>query len=231
MNQYRDPRREIWELVQNNLRKLLIQAGKLHGHYCPYLALGVKAGARGIKELGVEHEGMEEVIAIVEANNCFSDGIQYSTGCTFGDNSMIYRDFGKTAVTIAQREEEKGIRFAVKSEAREIWENEYPEYGELFDKVVKERAGDEQDREKMIRLARKISFEVIETDFKKLFKSESIDPEIPEYAPIFESFTCSECGESVMATRIVERNGKKLCIPCAGGDYSELNGRGISPRR
>lgn len=231
MGEYSKPRREVWEMVQTDLRKLLIQAGKLHGHYCPYLALGVQAGARGIKKLGVEHLGMEQVIAIVEANNCFSDGVQYSTGCTFGNNSLIYRDYGKTALTLAQREKEEGVRIVVKPEAREIWEDKYPQYGELFDKVVKDRSGDEQDREEMMRLARKISFEVIEADFQKLFNVKSISPEIPDYAPIFESFTCSECGEDVMATRIVEKNGKKLCIPCAGEDYYELDGRGINPRR
>lgn len=231
MEQYSNPRREIWEMVLTDLKSLLIQAGKLHGHYCPFLALGVKAGARGMKELGVEHEGMEEVVAIIETNNCFSDGIQYSTGCTFGNNSLIYRDYGKTAVTFAQRGGENGIRIAVKPEARESWENEYPEYRKIFDKVVKERSGDEQDREKMMVMARKISFKVIDTDFEELLKIENVSPKLPEYAPIFESFTCSECGENVMATRVVERGGEKLCIPCANEDYCELNGRGIDPGR
>lgn len=231
MEKHSQPRREIWEMVQTDLKKLLTQAGKLHGHYCPFLALGVQAGAKGIVKLGVEHAGMEEVIAIVEANNCFSDGIQYSTGCTFGNNSLIYRDYGKTAVTLAQRGEEDGFRIVVKPEASEIWEEKYPEYRELFDKVVKDRSGDERDREEMMRLARKISFEVIETDFQKLFNVKKVSPELPEYAPIFESFTCSECEENVMATRIVEQDGEKLCIPCAGEDHYELDGRGINHRK
>ncbi|MFW6117665.1 MAG: FmdE family protein [Thermoproteota archaeon] len=227
MKDYSSPRDEIWDLIHTDLKKLLIQAGKLHGHYCPYLALGVKAGAQGIRELGVEHEGLEEVIAIVEANNCFSDGIQYSTGCTFGNNSLIYRDYGKTAVTVAQRGEEKGIRLVVKPKARESWEERHPEYRKIFDKVIKERSGDRGDREKMMRLAQEISFEVIGMDVGELFEIKSVHPELPDYAPIFESVVCDKCGEYVMSTRIVEKNGENLCIPCAGDSYYQLDGRGI----
>ncbi len=231
MNQHDNPRQEIWKMIQTDQKKLLIQAGKLHGHYCPFLAMGVKAGARGIKELDLEHEGMEEVIAIVEANNCFSDGIQYSTGCTFGNNSMIYRDYGKTAVTLTRREDEKGIRISVKPESREDWGDKHSEYEKLFDKVVKERAGDEQDRKKMMELSQEISFQIIETDFEKLLNQEHVKPDLPDYAPIFESITCPKCGENVMATRIVKKDGEKLCIPCAEEDYNQLDGRGIIPRR
>ncbi|MFW6110875.1 MAG: FmdE family protein [Thermoproteota archaeon] len=231
MRKYENPREEIWEMIHTDLNNLLVQAGKLHGHYCPYLALGVKAGAKGITELDVEHEGMEEVIAIVEANNCFSDGIQYSTGCTFGNNSLVYRDYGKTAVTIAHRGEEGGLRVVVKPSARKSWEEEYPEYQEVFNKVVKERSGDERDRERMMDLAQKVSFEVMQIDPEELFKIESVIPELPEYAPIFESVICDACGENVMATRIVERGDEKLCIQCADEGYHELDGRGIHLKR
>ncbi len=79
-------------------------AGELHGHFCPYVALGVRAGHTALKTLGIERNlGMEEVIAIVEANNCFSDGIQMTTGCSFANNALIYHDLGKTAVTVAKR--------------------------------------------------------------------------------------------------------------------------------
>ncbi|MCL4502615.1 MAG: FmdE family protein [Deltaproteobacteria bacterium] len=41
------------------------------------------------------------MVAIVECNNCFTDGIQAVTGCTFGNNALIFQDLGKTAVTVA----------------------------------------------------------------------------------------------------------------------------------
>ncbi len=65
---------------------------------------GVIAGYLAVRELGVKSRGMEEVIAIVETNNCFADGIQVVTGCTFGNNALIFKNVGKTAVTVAKQD-------------------------------------------------------------------------------------------------------------------------------
>jgi len=100
-----NPREEIEKLIQKgDLEALLRKAAELHGHFCSYLTYGVKAGYIAIKELGIKNTGMEEAIAIVETNNCFSDGIQIITSCTFGNNALIYKDVGKTAVTVAKRD-------------------------------------------------------------------------------------------------------------------------------
>ena len=105
-----NPRIEIEHLIENNdIEKVLLKSGELHGHFCPGLALGVKAAVYALKELKLNSQGMEDVLAITETNSCFADGIQYVTGCTFGNNALIYRDYGKTAVTITDRKE-KGIR-------------------------------------------------------------------------------------------------------------------------
>ena len=99
-----NPRQEIEEAIAaGDLSKLLRMNGMLHGHFCPFSAMGVKAAVRAVRELGVKSTGMEEVVAIVETNNCFSDGVQFVTGCSFGNNALIYRDYGKTAFTLAKR--------------------------------------------------------------------------------------------------------------------------------
>jgi len=96
-----NPREEIEKLIQKgDLEALLRKAAELHGHFCSYLTYGVKAGYIAVKEMGLKNAGMEEIVAIVETNNCFSDGIQIITGCTFGNNALIYKDVGKTAVTL-----------------------------------------------------------------------------------------------------------------------------------
>lgn len=224
-----NPRKEIWELVNTNIKALLKESGKLHGHYCPYLAYGVRAGPYAIKKMKGEHKGMEEVLAIVETNNCFSDGIQYSTGCTFGNNSLIYRDYGKTAFSLVNRDGE-GIRVSVRSEADEIWSKKYPKYMKLFGKVVGNRDSNEREMKEMMRLSGKISFEVLDIDFEKIFKVEETSTSIPEYAPIHESVMCESCGEKVMSTKAVEIDGKKFCKPCAGESFYELDGSGIKER-
>ena len=128
-------RREIESLIRiGDLKGLLQKAGELYGHWCNYLAYGVIAGYYGIKETGVTNTGMEEIIAIVETNNCFSDGVQMITGCTFGNNSLIYHDWGKTAVTISRRDGQ-AIRIALDPDFEDTRGKEYPDAYELFDKV------------------------------------------------------------------------------------------------
>jgi len=111
------PRTEIWNMIEDeDLHSLLDKAAILHGHYCPGLALGVKASYTALKEIDAKPEGMEEILAIVETNNCSSDGIQLITGCSFGNNSLIFRDLGKTAVTLTKRDGE-GIRLVTRQDA------------------------------------------------------------------------------------------------------------------
>ncbi|MFP4006306.1 MAG: FmdE family protein [Candidatus Hadarchaeia archaeon] len=230
MSNKRYPRKNIEEIIfRGEDSKILRMAGGLHGHFCPFLALGVKAGSYLIRELRAESEGMENVLAVVETNNCFSDGIQYSTGCSFGNNALVFKDVGKTAVTLAKRDE-KAIRASLRPNASQVWEEDYPEYSKLFEKVVEQREGDEEDRSRMNDLSRKISFEVICMSADDFFNFEMVEPDLPEFAPIFESCRCDKCGDTVMESRIVEIGGSKLCLPCADKNYYELNGSGIRER-
>lgn len=80
--------------------------------------------------MDVKSTGMEEVIAIVETNNCFNDGTQVITGCSFGNNALIYKDVGKTEVTVAKRDG-SDIRTALDSDFEDSCEEEYPEAYEL----------------------------------------------------------------------------------------------------
>jgi formylmethanofuran dehydrogenase subunit E len=138
-------RSEIESLIRGgDLSGLLRKAGELHGHWCNYLTYGVKAGYYAIKEMGVTNTGMEEVIAIVETNNCFSDGVQMVTGCSFGNNSLIYRDWGKTAVTVSRRDGQ-AIRIALDSAFEDSREKEYPDAYALFDKLVARREPGQPD--------------------------------------------------------------------------------------
>ena len=135
-----NPRLSIEAMIsQGDLTALLRRAGELHGHFCPYVALGVRAGYLALTSLGVQgNRGMEEVIAIVETNNCFSDGIQVVTGCTFANNALIYRDLGKTAVTVAKRDG-TAVRVALRGDYSDSFDTRYPEAAAMFRKFVRER--------------------------------------------------------------------------------------------
>ena len=49
---------------------------------------------------------------------------------------------------------------------------------------------------------------------EELFTTEEIALEPPGMARLFESVICDDCKEPTMATRIVKRGERKLCIPC-----------------
>ena len=105
--------------------------------------MGIKAAARAMKELGAKSTGMEEIVAIVETNSCFADGVQMVTGCSFGNNALIYRDYGKTAFTLAKRTGE-GIRISVLFDR--LQRERSPEANNLWQKVVVERSGSKSER-------------------------------------------------------------------------------------
>jgi len=178
--------------------------------------------------LGVKSTGMEEVVAIVETNNCFSDGVQVVTGCSFGNNALIYRDLGKTAVTVAKRDGE-AIRISLDPDFEDSLGDEYPEANELWDKIVVRREkADPEDQEQMMKLFAEMSINELNKKADEIFRIKHIKILVPEYAPIFASVRCSICGENVMETKSVVKEGKPVCRTCAGREYYVLDGRGIS---
>ncbi|MDD5083055.1 MAG: FmdE family protein, partial [Dehalococcoidales bacterium] len=221
------PRQKIEKAIAaNDLHKLLAMSGMVHGHFCPGLALGVKAAARAVRELRARSSGMEELIAIVETNSCFSDGVQFVTGCSFGNNGLSYRDYGKTVLTLVRRAGES-VRVAAKPD-RPSLEDRYPEVAMLFTKVVKERRGTEEDEKKLRRLWIEVSFKTLDIPDEELSSISWGKMEVPAYSSMFSRVTCSVCGEKIMEPRARLKDGQPICIPCLGQPYSQLAGDGIS---
>jgi formylmethanofuran dehydrogenase subunit E len=63
-----------------------------------------------------------------------------------------------------------------------------------------------------------------------MFRIKRMKITVPEYAPIFASVRCSICGEKVMEARARLKEGKAVCMDCAGGEHYVLDGRGISTK-
>ena len=225
-----DPREEIKKLLRGgDLTGLLVRAAQLHGHYCPGLAFGVMAGWAGLKRLGFENTGMEELLAVVECNNCFVDGIQMATGCSLGNNALIYKDLGKTAVTIMSRKTGCAVRIAVKPQR---WEGEDAseqdkEAADLFRRIVKERQQDPEAAKRMGDLFREKSFKTLTMPEDELFSIADVAATFPEYAPIVDADTCTVCGEDFMGTKKAQDTGQPTCLACAGSDCMAVLGRGI----
>jgi formylmethanofuran dehydrogenase subunit E len=191
--------------------------------------MGVIAAHRTMRELGInEITGMEHVLAIVETNNCFSDGVQVVTGCTFGNNALIYRDYGKTAFTLLKRDGE-GIRIAARPDASELLKNKDPEAVELYRKVVNERKATPEEEKRMLEINKAHCYNILSIPAEKIFKIERVKMEPPAgYSKILESRFCAKCGEKVMATKTVTKGGEAFCIPCAVTTYNQLDWSGIT---
>ncbi len=225
------PRTTVEELIrQGDALALLQKAGELHGHFCPFLALGVRAGLTAIQALGIqENLGMEEVVAILECNNCFSDGIQAVTGCTFGNNALIYRDVGKTAVTLARRDG-TAVRVALRAEYVETFRQNLPEEASaLFRKIVQEhQEATPEEHRRLMELWTEASYQQLHVPEGELFAVQHMTITVPPRSRIFASVRCAICGESVMETRARVRDGQFICIPCAQAEHYRLTGNGIA---
>lgn len=222
-----DPRIEIRNNITNEKTDvLLLKAGQLHGHFCPGLAMGVMAATYAMKELKVDSDGMEDLLAITETNNCFSDGVQFVTGCSFGNNALIFRDVGKTAFTLTKRNG-NGIRICSRHESRDIIRETFPDFQKYYQLVVVEQNHDPELVGEYKKIALQRAFGTLTIPLDNLFTISSVQVEIPEYAPIHESLLCPVCGESVMASRIVKQNSLQICMDCAKVENNSLTGQGI----
>jgi len=180
-----------------------------HGHLCPGVIMGVRAAQIALRELGGPSED-EELVAIVECDNCAVDGIQVLTGCTFGKGNLIFQDYGKTAFTFIRRSDGKAIRIAAKPGRREEPDSI------LADLREKVRAGTATDEEQLQfrELDRQRSLSRLEIPEEELFTVREVTVRAPRLAQLRNSVICEECGEPVMETRSRRLDGKTLCIPC-----------------
>jgi formylmethanofuran dehydrogenase subunit E len=228
-----NPRQDfVRSLCTDDRARLLIKAAEIHGHYCPGIASGVMAAIRGLKALGVESmtfDGiMEDLVAIVEINACFVDGIQAVSGCTLGNNALVFRDLGRMAVTFARRGHDKGFRIRIRPDFRALISRLAPGFYPLMEKVIMQRKGDPKDMADFREQGRMAAFGLIELDFAELFHTDWVSPRLPDYAPISPLVTCPGCNEAVLATKTV-RQGKAagMCFECSDQPAWQVDGRGI----
>ena len=71
-------------------KEFLQRAVEFHGHLGPYLVLGLRAGLYANQVLGRDPMNTEASIQTktTPPESCFADGVQLSTGCTFGKGNI-----------------------------------------------------------------------------------------------------------------------------------------------
>ncbi len=92
-----------------DIHELYQKAGELHGHYCPGLAIGVRAAAEALRILDIREKG-HGLYCIAENRACYIDGIQMIFGTSWGKGNLEIRPRGKTAFNFYDRDDGKSVR-------------------------------------------------------------------------------------------------------------------------
>jgi formylmethanofuran dehydrogenase subunit E len=181
-----------------------------HGHWCPGLAIGIRAAEWALKEIGKSPD--EEIVAVVETDMCGVDAIQYLTGCTFGKGNLIHKDYGKNAFTFYRRRDGKAMRLVLRPT---VYGDTGPLMRKLHHKMQAEGLSQEEEKDwKDARAA--VSKRIMEFDMAEVFEFKAPEGPVPKKARILASLTCESCGVPVMETRTRRFNDQVLCIPCFG---------------
>ncbi|MFW6115098.1 MAG: FmdE family protein [Thermodesulfobacteriota bacterium] len=189
-------------------QEIIQQTISFHGHWCPGLAIGIRAAEWALQEIGKATD--EEIVAVVETDMCAVDAVQYLTCCTLGKGNLIHKDYGKNAFTFYRRRDGKAARLVARPA---IYGDTGPTLARLNTKMLDQ--GLSEDEGKLWQKTRAaISKQIMEADLMDLFEiKRPVDP-VPKMARILAPMVCESCGETVMETRTRHFGGQLLCIPC-----------------
>jgi formylmethanofuran dehydrogenase subunit E len=193
--------------------QVLIDTLKFHGHRCWASVAGMRVGLAALRALDVKRSGGAQLYAIIETGEehggmCFGDGVQYTTGCTFGKGNLRKNPLGKLAVTVIDKDGERAVRVSYKPTLQKQIA------GSAF--MQQRSAGISPD-------------EISEEDQMELVDLVWNAPEgdILAVGPVFEypcnwlpevmGFAkCDQCGELVAHAYRRVVGDKIMCIPCSG---------------
>ena len=93
-------------------REFLKTALLLHGHECPEMVLGLRAGAAAMNWLGVARSMEDQLLALVQfpETPCFADGVQAITGCTVGKGNIRVLGRGPLSLTLIEQVTRRAVR-------------------------------------------------------------------------------------------------------------------------
>lgn len=185
----------------------------LHGHKCPAMPMGLRAGMAALQALGVERAKDGQLVALIEIDSdhcatCYADGIMMATGCTFGKGNIKKLGYGKFAVTLIDRKSKRSVRVVTRNEViKRNQESEFIQYR-------KNGVPASQIASELIDPA--VEFILQESD-ENLFKIEPVkETNLPAGRPHdFNTQMCTVCGEITVERYVRIKNGQLMCLPCS----------------
>lgn len=185
----------------------------LHGHKCPAMPLGLRAGLAAMEALGVSPASDGQLTALVEidknhCSTCFADGVQVATGCTFGKGNIQALGYGKFGLRLIDHKTGRSVRVVATPEAmRRSSESEFIQHRR------KGIPASQVDAKLVEPLIDKVLVERVDV----LFKVEPIQQTKPSpmQPHAFDTIICADCGEVTVERYARVKNGKLVCAPCA----------------
>ncbi len=185
---------------------------KLHGHRCPAMPLGLRAGAAAMNKLGVERAADGQLMALIEIGEdhcatCFADGVQMITGCTFGKGNIKKLHYGKWGLTLIDKKSGRAVRVCPKAEVMAA--NKQTDFFQNYRmKGVPASQVPEEVVNPLIQRVMTMPEEQL-LNISEVFEYKWTDP-----PHSFDSFVCELCGEMVVEPYGRVLGEKKVCIPC-----------------
>lgn len=89
----------------------LRRSAERHAHLCPRQVLGARLALAGGAALGIAlPQADKRLLAIVESDGCFSDGVAVTANCWIGRRTMRVEDYGRIAVTLVDTADGRAVR-------------------------------------------------------------------------------------------------------------------------
>jgi len=193
--------------------ELLNQAFFFHGHKCPAMPLGLRAGLKAMEVLGVERSQDKELHVISEtgkghAAGCFLDGIMFATGCTYGKSNMEKLYWDKMAFTLIDTKSERAVRVSLKPE--------------FFAKALKSpfvelRRQGVPPQDVPPEILKPLLDNILSMPEEQFLKmSQVFDQPWQKKPGCFTAVPCAICGDLTFEKALRVKGGRLVCIPCSG---------------
>jgi formylmethanofuran dehydrogenase subunit E len=194
--------------------KEFLAAGQLlHGHKCPAMPLGLRAGAAALHALGVDRaqDGQLEVLLELgdaHCAHCFADGVQMITGCTFGKGNIRKLGLGKFGLTLVDRATGRKVRVVPKAEVQ-LATRQTPFFQDYRMKGIPASQVPAEVVEPLIQ-------NVMNAPVEKILRVGDVQqgPVASRPPEQFSAFVCERCGDMVIESYGRVQGDQKVCIPC-----------------
>lgn len=197
-----------------DLKELFEVGMKFHGHKCPAMPMGLRAGLAAMKALNVERAQDKELFVVAEtgkghAAGCFLDGIMTATGCTYGKSNIEKRYFNKMAFTLIDQQTGRAVRVSLK-----------PDFFEkaLASPFVQKRKQGVPPQDIAPEIADPLVDRILTMDEGAFLDIGDVhETPVKKGKGIFTAKGCALCGELTFVNKLrVTEDGRSVCIPCSG---------------